>query len=182
MHLRVEEDGTQIYSASAHYYDNFDLTLIAQAVDGDLDNGFGIVFRQKNRRNFYTFLISSDGYYRLIRRVDGVPKVLSNWHPSEAINQDIGAVNEIRVIGYADRFQFYINGQQLELCVPDSPDGESTPNNFTGECVGGQWVDTLMDDSIDFGRIGVTLAVEGQPTGPEIAFDNVVIYGPEPIE
>lgn len=182
MQLEVQESQTLIFSAAAHYFTDFDLAAETQALEGDLNNAYGVVFRQKDSQNFYTFLISSDGFYRVKRRVDNEPRILSNWHPSPVIKQGIDTVNRIRVVGHGDRFQFYINGERVELCVPDNPDGESTPNNFTGECTGGEWTDTLVDDSIGYGRIGVVVEVAAeQPTGPVIAFDNVVVYGPRPI-
>ena len=179
--LTVQEPDTQVYSSLAYYYDDFDLSVDAQAVDGDLDNGFGVIFRQKDRENFYSFLISSDGFYRVMRRVDGEPRTLSNWHPSPYIVQNIGALNRLRVVGQGDQFQFFINDQRVDLCIPDNPDGVSTPNNFTGECTGGQWLDTLTDESIEYGRVGVTVVVDGQPIGPEVLFDNVVVLGASPL-
>jgi hypothetical protein len=179
--LSVSEPDTQVYSSLAYYYDDFDLSVDAQAVDGDLDNGFGVIFRQKDRENFYSFLISSDGYYRIMRRVDGEPRTLSNWHPSPYIIQNIGSVNRLRVAVEGNRFRFFINGHLVELCIPDNPEGQSTPNNYTGECTGGQWLDTLTDASIPYGRVGVTVVVDGQPTGPEVLFDNVVIFGASPL-
>ncbi len=182
MRIRVNESGAGLYSAADLYFHNFDYVVEAQAVEGPLDNGFGVIFRQRDRDSYYTFFISSDGYYRVSRVVNGETKVLSNWHPSEAINQGINVRNRLRVVAYNDRFRFHINDQAAPLCIPNDPDGESTPNNVTGECQGGRWSQVLVDDSIAVGRIGVTVRVDlGQPPGVVVLFDNVLVYGPEPI-
>ena len=47
--------------------------------------GFGVLFRHQDNNNFYAFMISGDGYYQVIRRQDGVGRLLfdakSRCHP-----------------------------------------------------------------------------------------------------
>ncbi|GAB4525198.1 MAG: hypothetical protein OHK0046_40750 [Anaerolineae bacterium] len=181
MLVGVDEIGEGIYSAASPYFRNFDFSVEVNALEGPLDNGFGVVFRQRDRQNYYTFFISSDGFYRVERVTPGATKVLSEWHTTPLVNQGLEARNTLRVIGYEDRFQFFINGEQVELCIPDSVDGVSTPL-ATGECLSGTWQTTLVDDSIRFGRLGVAAAVSlAQEPGVRVGFDNVIVLGPEPI-
>jgi len=166
------------FSTAAPYFDAFDLTVQAQAVDGPLNNGFGVVFRLRDPRNYFLFLVSSDGYYRVVREVDGVQRELSTWIPSPAVNQGIGATNQLRVTASGGEFRFYVNGEPLKLCVPDNPAGYSTYNDLTGACQEGRMVEALKDDSIASGRLGVIAMTLDEPD-VRVLFDNLVVYGPD---
>ena len=171
------------FSEAKPYFADFDVRAQTIAVDGPESNGYGLIFRLQNKDNsspsdddFYLFEISSDGYYRVLRSFNGVQKELSTWIPSSIINQHIGAINFIRVNAKGDQFQFFINNQQVQLCVPDDPNGTST-FPATGECVGGKMLDTLVDSSIPNGQLGV-VAQSLDEAGVVVDFDNIVVYGP----
>jgi len=181
MQINIDNNDLGIYSAVSPYFADFDLQLQAQALDGPENNAYGAIFRQRDRENYYTFYISSDGFYRVSRVYDGQTKVLSNWHFSPIINIGINALNDVRVIGHNDKFQFLINQTPVELCIPDDPNGESTPLG-TGECLGGAWQAILTDDSISFGRVGVAVEIVPDAAGsPIVAFDNVLVYASDEI-
>ena len=113
--------------------------------------------------------------------VDGNDEILSHWVQSPAINQGINSINHLRIVGYESNFQFFINGELLSLCIPDDPDASSTPL-VTGECRGGSWEETLVDDSISFGRLAVAVVSDdSHPDGIIVDFDNAGVYGPQPI-
>lgn len=182
LHLGVDIEGQGVYSTANPYFRNFDLQVDTQAVDGPDNNTYGVVFRQLDTRNYYVFFISSNGFYYVGRVKDNTTKVLHNWHYSELIRPGMGVSNALRVVGHEDRFRFYINGEAVELCIPDNPDGESTPL-ATGECRDGTWQTTLVDDGIPYGRLGTGAQVGVfEPTGVVVEFDNVIVYGSEPIE
>lgn len=182
--LRIElnESGFP-FSQAKPYFADFDLRVQAAAVDGSEANAYGVIFRLQNKDNtsladddFYVFELSADGYYRVLRSFDGTQKELSTWIPSSVINLHIGATNYLRVIAKGDQFQFFINNQLVQLCIPDDPEDEST-YPVTGECVGGKMLDTLTDASIPNGQVGV-VAQSLDEDGISVEFDNLVIYGP----
>lgn len=162
------------YSASRGRYADFDLTVDARAVGGPLDNAFGLVFRLQDRENYYTFMVSSDGYYQVGRVVDGSVTELSTFIDSAFVNQGLGAVNRLRVVARGDQFAFYINGEPVQVCVPNNPDAQST--YFMDACIDGQMLDTLTDASIGSGRVGVVVQTFSEP-GVSVEFDNMVIVG-----
>lgn len=176
------------FSAARPYFADFDLRVEAKPVQGPLDNAYGVIFRLEDNGNsspaddsYYWFFISSDGYYQVMRVLNGVQKRLSDWIPSPAIRPGLGITNWLRVVATGDTFRFYINNQPVQLCVPDDPAGEST---FTalGECVGGQMLDTLTDGSIAAGKIGLIVHAfdkRADEPGVMVDFDNLVIFGPE---
>ncbi len=186
--LRITANADRIgpYSLLRPHFDRFDFSVQTEIIDGDFsggnNNAFGVIFRRTNAQNYYVLLISGDGYYRVQRVVGNRQRDISPWHPSDAIRQGVGAVNNLRVAGYADRFQFYVNDTLLALCIPDNPDDNSTINGLTGECIGGDWQTTLIDTHHATGQVGVVVdADQAGPlsTGLEIVieFDNVIITG-----
>lgn len=182
--LRLTADDVNRYpfSVAKQHWGDFDLTVQATPVDGPEDNGYGVIFRLQNRGNispdddyFYMFLISSDGYYQVTRSLNGQQKIISNWIPSDLIRQGIGATNQVRVTAVGDQFRFYINGEPVQLCLPNNPDGIST---YLGECIDGQMTDVLTDSTIPSGQLGVVIQSLDEP-GVVVDFDNVVVVGPE---
>lgn len=185
MRVSVEAVQNGLFTAPVAYFRNFDMTVETRVQDGlftaDSADGYGIIFRQLDHANYYVFYINNDGVYRIGRLLDNQLVFLSDWVDTEAINPEIGNVNRLRVVGYEDRFQFYINDELLELCIPNDPDAYSTM--FNGECLEGTMQTVLVDDSINYGRLGVAVAVElqTQEVSLIVDFDNVVVYGAEPI-
>lgn len=185
LRLDVGDTNSIPFSEVKYHLGDFDLRIQATPVDGPLNNGYGIIFRLQTKGNnspgdndFYLFMVSSDGYYQVSRSISGAQKILSLWIPSDAVQQGIGVTNWLRVVAKGDRFQFYVNNQLVKLCIPDDPNAESTYNQFTEECVGGQMLDTLIDGSIPSGQIGVVAQAFDEP-GVVVDFDNLVVYGPE---
>ncbi len=187
LRVSIGEAGKGAYSVAAPYFGDFDLRVAAQAVEGPIDNGYGVVFRLQNKDNtsveddsYYLFLISSDGWYQVSRVVDGLPQVLSDWIESSAIRQDLNVVNDLRVIARGAQFSFYVNGENVPLCLStgDTPIGQAIYNAGTGECSGGEVAYALTDDSIPDGQIGVTAQATGD-AGVVVAFDNLLVYAPE---
>lgn len=185
MRLQVNAEDVLFWSEASPHFGDFDATVEARPVENANSNVYGMLFRVQDASNFYGFFISADGYYTVIRSSDGFKRALSGWHRSPAINPGLGTVNILRVIGDGARFQFFINGTQVELCIPDDPANESTPQE-SGECLGGSWQTVLTDDSFTFGQLAVVAqANPAVETGSEVdervivEFDNVIVYGPE---
>ncbi len=167
-------------------FGDFDLKIdVAQLVGPtDLDApGFGIIFRHQDNNNFYAFMISGDGYYQVLRRKEGVDKVLSDWALTPAIVQGL-TVNTMRVVAQGSAFRFFVNDVQLPLCptiwnplVPGECQipaaGPEAQPTWSANAI----VMSLADDSFPQGRIGVGARSFGQP-GIRVNFDNLLICGP----
>ena len=174
--LAVDTANGLPFSAASAYFSDFDLRVRARPTAGPLNNGYGVIFRTQNPENNYAFLVSSDGYYTVQRRLEGQEKELSMWIESSLVNQGLDVDNWLRVVARGNRFQFYINGERVALCIPDDP--EATSTYYNGECIDGEMQETLIDDSFDYGRIGVIAATFGEPN-VEVEFDDLLVYGPE---
>jgi hypothetical protein len=199
LRLNVSDFNSLPFSVANPYIQNFDLRVQAKPIKGPSNNGYGVIFRLQDKDNaapgdddYFLFLVSSDGYYQIMRQLNGKQKVISDWIPSPAVQQGLNVTNTLRVIANGNQFQFYVNGQQVQLCVPDDASGQSTYDEAKAECVKGKMLDILADDSIAYGRIGVaaqsfdTLVDDTMPGGADgqdqpaivVDFDNVVVLGP----
>ncbi len=176
--LRISVDDVQSgpYSEAQPNFTDFDLRVDTTPIDGPLNNAYGIIFRLFDRDTYYLFLVSSDGYYRVSRRVNGTERILSNWIRLPLVREGLNVTNRLRVIARADNFQFYINDQLAQLCIPDDPGAESTYR--LGQCIGGTMQDALTDNAITMGQIGVIAQTLDEP-GVVVDFDNLLVFGPE---
>ena len=129
---------------------------------------------------YYAFLISPDGYYSIWRSNEN--NQLANvtvWHNSNGLlNMGLNTDNRIRVVGRGADFQFYLNGELVNLCIP--LEGEQ-PTGNAEDCMG-EVTDTWHDDSFATGKLG--LIVNGSSHVPVSAeFDNFVVTMPQaPVE
>jgi hypothetical protein len=176
--LRVENGQSDSYAFSVadQHYDDLDLRARAVGAEGPLNNGYGVVFRYQNPQNFYAFLVSSDGYYSVVRALDGDQRWLSNWIDSPMVIQGIGAENRLRVVASGDQFRFWINDMPAQVCVPDDPAAEST--YVAGTCREGAMLDVLQDAALASGQVGVVALTFGEPD-VVATFDDIVVYSPE---
>jgi len=127
------------------------LEVDAVAVDGPLDNAFGLVCRYQDPDNFTFFLISSDGYSGIGTVRDGVRTLITGdaMLPNAAIVQGHGA-NHLRADCVGPRLILSVNGV------------------LANEALTSEWAPG------DVGVIAGTYAEEGV----DIRFDNFAIFQP----
>jgi hypothetical protein len=66
----------------------------------------------------YSFEVSCDGFWRLRRHhLDGSPRVLVDWSEASPIHTGLGAVNELGILAYLDRFVLFVNDEQIGTVV-----------------------------------------------------------------
>ena len=88
----VSKPNLDIITTNNVSYPDVLIQTTAQKRLGTNDNAYGIVCRYLNDRNYYGFLISSDGYYGIVKVVDGEYELLSseNMEFDESIHQGKG--------------------------------------------------------------------------------------------
>ncbi len=93
--------------------------LSARAVEGPVDNGYGMMFMMDPETNdFYLFEVSSDGFVWIGRCVgscadDIVFLVGEGWFESPAVNQGLDQVNHLRVTTNRGTMRFFVNDQPV---------------------------------------------------------------------
>jgi hypothetical protein len=118
---------------------------------GPEDNDFGAVCRYQNDGKLYFGMVTSDGYYGIVKitpddyiLLDGEYLGSSNW-----INQG-SASNHIRFDCIGDKLTLYVNGHLID---------QQTDVDYT------------------YGNVGLVVGTYDTP-GTDILFDNFIVYQP----
>jgi len=133
-------------------YADFIVEVDATQMNGPSNNAYGLIFRYGLESDeFYSFLISGDGYYAFT--VDGSthtdPEFLADWVESSAINKG-AQTNRRKVVAVGSSMKYYVNDQLL---------GEVQDSRFTTGTLG------FFAGSVEEG-------------GVQIAFDNLRVSEP----
>jgi hypothetical protein len=145
-----------VYSYAWAYPQGENFTDIQTEVDatknnGPNDNDLGIICRYTDLDQFYFAVISSDGYYAIMKMTtDGEESIgHDNMLESDQINQG-AAINHIRFDCVGSTLTLYVNGSQLD---------QQTDTDYTT------------------GNIGL-IAGTFETAGTDILFDNFSVYKP----
>lgn len=148
----TQDGGIGLWAMPGRLFTDVRVEVTARKQSGSDNNFFGVICRLQgtNRTgSFYAFLISSDGYYVIGKRLnegnlEGLDS--ANMLFSSLINQGEGS-NTITAICDGPRLAFYVNGELLY---------------------------EANDDDLSSGQVGLIAGTFDQPTS--IAFDDFVVY------
>ena len=132
-------------------YQDVQIEVDAAKVGGPNDNDFGIICRYQNQDNFYALLVSSDGYFGVLKVKEGVYSMVGAeaMQYSEAIQKG-DANNHLRADCVSNGLILWANGEKLVV---------------------------VRDGDFAEGDVGV-IAGTNETTGVDIFFDNFVVYNP----
>lgn len=138
------------------YPGEYSFSDVSVAVDatkngGPDENDMGVICRFQDDDHFYFGLITSDGYYGIIKMTDGEFSVLGSEYleASDYVKQG-SATNHIRLDCVGERLTMFVNGEQLT----QQTDGDYRQGN-----------------------IGLIIGTYETP-GTDILFDNFTVYKP----
>jgi hypothetical protein len=126
-------------------------------VDAVLSSGpeassYGILCRYTDNSNYYSLIVSNDGYAVIMRKINDVTDVISdpnqNWTGSDAIN--VNGINRIRADCIGNTLTLYANGIQIL---------------------------SVSDPSLTSGDVGLVASTWGTG-GANVLFDNMVVKRP----
>lgn len=147
----INSPNTDYVSVLNSVYSNSRSEVFAANLNGMMNNGFGLVCRYQDDENYYAFLVSSDGYYGIIRVLYGGFTVLNSgkMQYSDLIRQG-EAVNYIRADCVGNQLTLYVNSNQLAQ---------------------------VEDDVFSEGLVGLMASSFDEP-GVAILFDNFLLINP----
>ena len=99
---------------------NYEIETSIREVEGTDNNGYGIMFGQFDWEDYFTFVISSNGYAKIYGKVDNEKVVVKDWEKFASI-KPMPQSNILRIKQKDDVVRFYINGdlfhsnEKLEL-------------------------------------------------------------------
>jgi hypothetical protein len=148
----VNEPNYDFWSRLKQDYKDAVIQVDATKVGGPDDNSFGVFCRYENRDNFYYFLISSDGYFGIMKVLDGSHSLISSeqlqYH--EQILKGDRSTNHI---------QAECSGPNLVLTVNDVR------------------LAVAYDTELEWGGVGLMVGTYDE-IGVDILFDNFQVTQP----
>ena len=151
LRILVNAPQTDLFARPGKNFDNARIEVDAVKIGGTDNNHFGILCRYQDLKNYYAFLITSDGYDGIVKVKDGSFSMLSG--ATLEYNQDIRqgqSQNHLR----AD-----CTGQTLSLWV----------NNHRAL--------SASDATFSSGGIGLTAGSDAAG-GVDLYFDNFIVFKP----
>ncbi len=139
----------QFWAAGGRNFADAVFEVEATALEGTMDNGYGMLFRvDPDRDDFYIFKVSSDGYVfiGLCTANCSTKQALvdRDWFAAQAVRQGFNSTNSMRVVADGPEMTFYVNDIEV-----------------------GQITDSTLEKG-DIALFGETFA----PGGLRVVFDN----------
>ena len=94
--------------------DDFSLEIDVTQISGPDNNDFGIMFRVQNPDNWYAFLISGDGYFKILGNSEGQPYDITRWVQADAIRKG-QSTNHLQLIAKGPQISAFVNGELLTV-------------------------------------------------------------------
>ena len=147
----IEQPNLDFWSRPGYQFQDVRIEVEAIKIDGPDNNSYGVICRMVDEKNFYAFVISSDGYAGIIKVEEGAYQLINNHTMEFAPSVMKGkAINIISVSCQGNNLRFDINGE----------------NQFS-----------IKDDRFVKGDIGLIVGSFDEP-GVDIFFDNITVFQP----
>jgi hypothetical protein len=143
LHIKVLTANYVIWSRLKDYhYDDLTMEVDARVVSGSGGN-YGLLFRVENNNNYYRFVVSTTGRYRVMKLVNRSWKTIKDWTTSSAVKTG-KSTNRLKVVARGSSITVHANGQELT---------------------------TITDSDFTRGEVAL-IAAAGTAADFEVAFDN----------
>jgi len=109
MDSKTENGFSQLIRIPLDLENNFSIETIVDFKSGEPNSGHGIIWGFKDWDNYYYFVLSANGYYKVGAKTEGINLELVKWTESEFINKNYQR-NLIKVLRASDKLYFSING------------------------------------------------------------------------
>lgn len=112
LEMKILKDGTIAFKnfISFDQKSNYSIETLFHKKSGKGNEGYGLVFGFKDWDNYYQFLISEYGSYKVYGKFEGMDINVIEWTKSSAINTG-NQKNQLKIFKYDDEFIFSINGE-----------------------------------------------------------------------
>jgi hypothetical protein len=104
--------------------ENFRIIATISKNKGIDNNGFGLVWGAKDMNNDFEFVISSNGYFKILKWENGQKEDIIDWTYQSAINKWDFSRNELKIECTSKIIRFYINGTYVSAAKYIKPLGQ----------------------------------------------------------
>ena len=91
---------------------DFEIETKFEHINGDTNSPFGLLWGKKDY-NYFQFLITATGYYKVNRVVDNKSEDIIKWVKSPSIKKGSGNINILKIKKEGDFYKFYMNNTYL---------------------------------------------------------------------
>jgi hypothetical protein len=122
--LSYKKNALSIIKEDKYY--SLEVTIRKTSGFGDSDRyGYGIIWGvTEDHKNYYELLITSSGYYKYSKIIDGKRKNIIGWEQNSAIRPYENDVNKLRIETKDNRIKFIINDKKADDTVFEQPAGK----------------------------------------------------------
>ncbi|HZK17235.1 MAG: hypothetical protein WDA04_00880 [Anaerolineaceae bacterium] len=112
--ISINQPSSRAISTTNLSYTNTEISVETQKITGARDTQFGLVCRYQDKFNFYSFVISADGYAGIVRIVDGLKELIGSeqFIRVESLNLDDGQ-NRMTALCSDDNLILEVNGETI---------------------------------------------------------------------
>ena len=111
-HKRNEKGWTTYGSTPIDTSKDFEIETKIDKISGLSNYGYGLMFGKKENNDF-RFYISSNGYYKVARTVDGKEEIIKKWTTTNYVNTGNLKSNVLKIKKENGYSKFYINGDYV---------------------------------------------------------------------
>lgn len=144
----VDTPNIDAITTNHNSYSDVSIQTIVKKRFGTNDNAYGIVCRYLNDKNYYGFLISSDGYYGIVKVINGEYTLLSskNMEYDESIRKE-KEENQLHAVCESTTLTLFINGKEKTQVV-DSDLKTGKTGLITGSFLGSGETAVFFDNFV----------------------------------
>lgn len=111
-HKRNEKGWTSYNEINLDTRRDFEIETKIDKISGVTNYGYGLLFGKKGDNDF-RFSISSNGYYKVARKVNNKEQVIKKWTTTSYVNTGNLKSNVLKVKKENNYYKFYINGNYV---------------------------------------------------------------------
>jgi hypothetical protein len=109
------------YGFISHSGDTYETEV--KKMSGNAGFGYGMLFLYGSIDSYYNILISTNGWYIILKTVAGVETTISDWAKSSVIVQGYNKANTLKVVKAGNNFTVYINNTQVHTFTDSAVTG-----------------------------------------------------------
>ena len=111
--ILVLSPDTEMWSNPGLNFTDVYIDVDATRLGGPMDNDFGVICRYQDIENFYYMVVTSDGYYGILKVKDGEPTLLGRDQMGTT-EQSLAGRNHLRASCVGNQLILQVNGELLD--------------------------------------------------------------------
>jgi hypothetical protein len=91
---------------------DFEIETKFQHISGDTNSPYGVLWGKKDT-DYFQFLITATGYYKVNRVINNESEDIVKWTKTDILKEGVGGENTVKITREGDYYKFYINNTYI---------------------------------------------------------------------